>query len=116
MAYKDCNYYSKLAELTEQYLEREEISKEELLAKSTQILDEELSGAGCDWLAHHFNSSAEYMADNICCGDGMDKTEFDLYRKYAELEIGVFRKHGFRSEADFLQKMLDDAVEAYTQV
>ena len=104
MAYEDCTYYEKLNEL----LDTMDTTSEEFHQKANELLDEELGGAGADWLAHHYNDAAERLVELIGEGE-LEEGDYPELKRGAEEEIRIFRKHGYNNEAQWIQDKLDRA-------
>lgn len=101
----DSKYYERLNCL----IESGEILGDTGKEKALKYLEEELNWPdhGGDWLAHHYNSAAEFLWDN--CMAPSDK-DFDLYVKLAKKEIEIFSKAGYIGEVEFMKKALNDVL------
>ena len=104
MSYQDCKYYGKLFEL----IETMDTTSKEFHQKAMDLLDEELGGAGGYWLAHHYNDAAERLVELIGEGE-FEESDYPELKRGAEEEIRIFRKHGYNSEAQWIQDKLDEA-------
>ena len=110
MGYEDSKYYGILGKLTDNLMEGR-ISQEQFDEANLKALDDELGwpDKGGEWLAHHYNSTAEYLADSVIDGTELAKPLEELIEE-AKKEIAIFRKHGFHGEADMMQGMLERAI------
>ena len=111
MSYQDCKYYEKLFEL----IGTMDTASKEFHQKANALLDEELGGAGGYWLAHHYNDAAERLVELIGEGE-LEEDDYPELKRGAEEEIRIFRKHGYNSEALWIQEKLDRAEEMLAEM
>ena len=109
MAYTDCKFYERLNDMADGLIGTRD-GEIELDRKSLDILDEELGGAGGDWLAYHYEGSAEYLAEAAADGLALDADMIGELVTSAMREIEIFRKHGYNEQADRMAGYLADAV------
>lgn len=109
--YMDSKYY----ELQEELIRTRKIKTPEGLAEDLKNYEDELNWPdnGGDWLASHFNSTAEYLDENEA--DCFSDEEFDSMVAHARKEIEVTRKaNGGRYEhfARMYEEWLTEAINA----
>ena len=108
MGYAESKFYDRLDELAGQML-KGEITQEQLDEKSLEFLDEELGwpNGGGDWLAGHFGSSAEMLHEGFVDPD-VCSMPADYMIDQAKKEIAVLRKHGYDTEADYIERLISE--------
>ena len=107
---KMLKYYEKLDKLMNEM----NTNSPEFDAKCAELLDEELGGNEGKELAVHFHSTADTMMDRVF-EEECDEAEFRGLVKAVNLEIDVFRKHGFHGQADAMQRTLTEAIQMFAE-
>ena len=84
-------YYDKLEKLFESGLDTKEIS-----LKSLELLEDEFQkhDENARWLANHYDSAAEYIAQEVF---EMNDEDFSFFENIAEQEICIFKKYGYET-------------------
>ena len=104
----------KYDEKLEKLMSEMDTNSPEFDAKCAELLDEELGGDEGKELAIHFHSTADTMMDRVF-EEEFDEAELRRLVKAVNLEIEVFRKHGFHGQADAMQRTLAEAIQMFAE-
>ena len=106
-------YYELLEKLIDKMFDNV-MTRDEFDEACLKLLDEVLGqhDFDSDWLAVHFNSTAEYIVENpddMVAIPVAHEQSFKKLLSIAEREVEIFRKHGY--DARFIEEMLEKAKE-----